>query len=1135
MNRVMLAFRSLRFYWRAHMGVLLGATLATAILVGALAVGDSVRESLRQLALSRLGSVQFVLNSQSRFFRTALADSISTVVSARVAPVILLRGTAANGDYRAGRIQVLGVDTRFWSLGPSLHPAPNTLPATQESVVLNDRLAGVLGVKVGEEVLLRVDKPSLLSRDAPLSTVTDSAVNLRIPVAAIVTDDGFGRFSLDANQIPPLNAYLPIEFLQRKIGLEGRANLLLIGARKDKPLTSAEATAALWNRWEFSDAGLEIRELPATGSAANSSGDVKQPFLELRTDRVFLDPFVGHAATVADPSAHGVLTYFVNELRVGERSTPYSTVAALRTDLVPKDMKPDEVLINSWLAEDLHAKPGDSLALKYWIVGPMRQLIEQTASFRIRAVLPLSGAANDPDLMPPIPGLADKKDCRDWEPGVPIDLKKIRDKDQKYWSLYKGTPKAFITLEAGQKIWNNRFGDLTAVRFPLAGASRTAIESRLKQAINPASLGLFFIPARDQALAASSPSFDFGQLFLGFSLFLIVAAILLTGLLFALGVEQRAEEVGILLAVGWTPGRVQRQLLVEGGLLALMAGIAGAGLAVFYTRATVYGLSTVWRGAVGNSVLQYHAEPATLVAGALSGILVALLAIWLVTRKQARGSARELLAGGAESESRLLAADSPVRQGSRPVQSRQRTKTGKGRRSVSLPLAVGAIGSALILVVAALSGGREHGAAYFFGAGALLLTGGLAACLALLTRMARGSSERLSIGILGVRNSARRMGRSLSAIGLLACGSFLVIAVGANRLDSHDGADKRSSGTGGFALYGETTLPVFQDMNTEEGREAFGLDAADLRDVRIVAMRLRQGDEASCLNLNRAVVPSLLGVQPEAFHSRGSFTFAQTMPNPNAARDPWSLLSQPSDDGTIPVIGDANTVEWSLGKSLGATLPYLDDRGNTLKLKIVGILANSVLQGHLIVSEENLVRHFPAQSGYQVFLMDVPKGKEAAVRKTMVRALEDVGMDVTSTTDRLAAFNAVENTYLSIFAMLGGLGLLLGSFGLGVVVLRNVLERRSELALLCAVGLRVSTVHWLVFSEHALLLSLGLIVGTLSALVAVLPALRTPGAEVPFLSLALTLGAVLASGFLWTWGATSLALRGPLLSVLRND
>jgi len=168
-------------------------------------------------------------------------------------------------------------------------------------------------------------------------------------------------------------------------------------------------------------------------------------------------------------------------------------------------------------------------------------------------------------------------------------------------------------------------------------------------------------------------------------------------------------------------------------------------------------------------------------------------------------------------------------------------------------------------------------------------------------------------------------------------------------------------------------------------------------------------------------------------------------------------------------------------------------------------------------------------------LIDAPGATREATRNALASALEDVGPELTPAPERLAAFNTVENTYLSIFAALGGLGLLLGSVGLGVVVLRNVLERRGELALLRAVGFRCGALQWLLFSEAALLLFLGLAAGGVSALVAVVPALLSPGSEVPAASLTLTLAAVLASGFLWTWGATALALRGPLLSALRNE
>jgi ABC-type antimicrobial peptide transport system permease subunit len=1097
-----LVARSLRFHWRAHLGVLLGGILGTAILVGALAVGDSVRESLRGMALARLGTVSLALNGGSRFFRAELAEDLSAELKAPVAPVILLRGTAASGggDARAGRVQVVGVTDAFWILGGG--PLPGGKTGEEGSVVLSDRLARKLRVRVGDEVLLRVDKPSLLSRDAPLSTVEDPSVALRLPVSRIVADAEFGRFSLEANQVPPFNAFVPLSLLQEKTGMKGRVNTLLAGGRPEAAIKPADATGALWKHWKLADASLELRELPSPR------------VLELRTDRIFIDPPTGQAAMRAVPGAQGVLTYFVNELRVRDRATPYSIVSGLEGEVIPPGMKDDEILINQWLADDLEAKPGDELKLTYFVAGPMREFIKRSSAFRIRAVVPIAGAAADRNLMPEFPGVADSENCRDWKPGIPVDLKKIRDKDEQYWHAYRGAPKAFLTLHAAQQLWSNRFGNLTAIRYPTGAQPAGTVQARIQAAINPASTGLFFIPVRDQALAAGRQAMDFGQLFLGFSLFLIVAALLLTALLFAFGVEQRAEEVGTLLALGFSSRRVQGLLLLEGGMLALIAAVVGAGAGVLYTQAMIRGLSTVWSGAVASSALQFHAEPGTLAGGAAAGFGVALLAIWLVTRRQARAPARELLSSGAEGEMQLLAPSS----------------SGK---AAGLPTAIAAVVGALFLLAGALTSGHDKAEGYFFGAGALLLLGGIAGCRALLFRMERAATvQRLTVGSLGVRNTARRRGRSLTAIGLLACGSFLVIGVGANRHDPNQDARRRSSGTGGFALYGESTLPVYQDLNSEEGREAFGLDAAALQGTALVPFRLREGDEASCLNLNRAQSPRLLGVQPDSLRQRSAFTFESTI---EKTKDGWSLLQRREADGAVPAVGDQNTVSWALGRSLGDRISYTDERGNTFQLHIVGVLANSVLQGSLLISEENFLQRFPSGSGYQVFLVDAPPAGAAAVNDTLTRALEDVGMDLAPAPERLAAFNSVENTYLSIFAVLGGLGLLLGSVGLGVVVLRHVLERRGELALLRAVGFRQAALHWLVFSEHSLLLVLGLLVGIVSALVAVLPALLSPGAQVPYLSLVLTLGAVFLSGFLWTWGATALALRGPLLSALRSE
>jgi len=149
--------------------------------------------------------------------------------------------------------------------------------------------------------------------------------------------------------------------------------------------------------------------------------------------------------------------------------------------------------------------------------------------------------------------------------------------------------------------------------------------------------------------------------------------------------------------------------------------------------------------------------------------------------------------------------------------------------------------------------------------------------------------------------------------------------------------------------------------------------------------------------------------------------------------------------------------------------------------------------------------------------------------------LRDFGMELTPARQRLAAFNAVENTYLSIFQLLGGLGLVLGSVGLGLVVLRNVLERRGELAMLRAVGLSRESLKQAVFYEHLGLMLCGLVCGVVAALVAVCPALKSPRAQVPYFSLMITVAAIAISGLLWIRIATAFALSGKLLDALRNE
>jgi hypothetical protein len=470
--------------------------------------------------------------------------------------------------------------------------------------------------------------------------------------------------------------------------------------------------------------------------------------------------------------------------------------------------------------------------------------------------------------------------------------------------------------------------------------------------------------------------------------------------------------------------------------------------------------------------------------------------------------------------------------------------------------AVGIVGWALVQ-------GESANAEAFFSAGALLLVAGLGWAAAWFGRLARDSGGApFTLGGLGMRGCARRRKRSLATVALLACGSFLIVSIGMFRLDADRDATKRTSGTGGFALIGEATMPVVQDLNTKSGREFFGLGAGDLEGVNVVPFRVRAGDEASCLNLNRAQRPRLLGVNPELL--AGRFTFASAAKGLDR-REGWGLLlargsrreqaltgksnvqsprskveqdrlaSAAGEMEEIPAIGDANSIEWALGKKIGDTVDYVDEHGRAFRLRLVGAVANSILQGSLLIDEAEFVKRFPNESGYRMFLIDAPSDSVPQVSATLSRALQDTGLELTPAAQRLNEFNAVQNTYLGTFQILGGLGLLLGSAGLGVVVLRNVFERRGELGLLVAVGFRRRLLHRLLLSEHGVLLGAGLGFGIAAAAVAVLPAILSPGTQLPYGSLALTLGAVLLNGLLWTWLATGYALRGNLLAALRNE
>jgi ABC-type antimicrobial peptide transport system permease subunit len=237
----------------------------------------------------------------------------------------------------------------------------------------------------------------------------------------------------------------------------------------------------------------------------------------------------------------------------------------------------------------------------------------------------------------------------------------------------------------------------------------------------------------------------------------------------------------------------------------------------------------------------------------------------------------------------------------------------------------------------------------------------------------------------------------------------------------------------------------------------------------------------------------------------------------------------------VPAIADQTVLTWGLGIGVGDALTYRNDRGETVRLRFVGGLADSIFQGNVIISEEAFRTHFPTIAGSRFFLVDVPQSAQEELSESLRRRLRTYGLTMTPAADRLAAFTVVQNTYLVVFLILGGLGVALGTLGLAAVLLRNVLETRPHLALLRAVGFPRGTVGRLVVTEHLFLLAAGLVLGVGSASAATLPRLLVPGYTIPLGLLGLVVALIGAGGLLGIVIAAAAALRGDLLPALRRE
>ena len=644
-----------------------------------------------------------------QFFRVELADEIQSSLDTpfeHATPAIIFPSVSleyqGEQTQRTRGVTVVGCTADFWDHASAGEFKSKPAIPGYDEIVLNQPLADELQVKVGDSVLVRLAETTSIAADSVLARqdeLTTSLANLE--VIEILPAQGLARFGLHPTQSSPLTAFVGLEVLQSALGEKGKCNAVVITGGKPDRAPSAEQFDKLRDAIEptLADIGIQLRHIRRTwyesgklpDDSSQDAPDTSQTayeYFSLSTDRMLFPDAADEALdeTMGELNALPVMTYSVNLMsKVGETSEekriPYSIVTAidqganlspLSIDGQTIELADNDIVLSSWAADDMGAKAGDEVTVTFYEPETTHGDVEESsATFRVAAIVSLTKPAKpydedgpalftspptiatDPDFTPTVEGVSDQDSIRNWDAPFPVDMDLIRDQDDDFWSEHRTTPKAFISLSAGRKLWGSRFGGTTSYRIPITDKTKEdELKNKIGEALKPSlsSLGFSLFEVKKDGLAASQGTTPFNLLFIGFSFFIIAAALMLVSLLFRLGMEQRSEELGIMLAQGIRPSKAASIFVGEGLATTLVACTVGVFAGVGYAWLMIAGLRSWWLDAVVTPFLEMHISPLTLLVGFLVGVLLAVATIGWAAWRMSGKTARQLIAGIWKSE-----------------------------------------------------------------------------------------------------------------------------------------------------------------------------------------------------------------------------------------------------------------------------------------------------------------------------------------------------------------------------------------------------------------------------------------------------------------------------------------------------
>ncbi len=1107
------AYRSARGHLKQGLTVALTASLATAVIAGALVVGDSMDAMVMTTATESLpgidGTLRAVQPVETGYFTRLFIypDWMDKVKKEALLLTVPAAVTCQRSGQRDGQVMLFGFSDTIYGMGSFYKNGDKrTANVGTGEVAINRYLADQAGVREGDRIALRVPNPSF-GGDFLFLFGEDSSVESTFKVRSIFDNTGLGRLDLEAKRTPSSSVFMNMDDAQDLLDVGQKVNAAVFQYKNRDIVGTDRETRFLSRSEELLDiiVGAESIELVIQPSPRGWS--------VVTSERIFLQGHLEPALGATTFSWSPTLTYFVDRLAgPNGADLSYSTVSGLD---FARDRKAFEdwrwngssprtepqsgtlqALVNNWTANQLGIDPGDTLTVDYTTVNDRYQLEKGSVDLVVVGIVDLAGKAYDPSLLPPIPGVHDAVSCLDWEAPFPMDLQTIEEEDVAYWNAYKGTPKVWMDLDTAKDLWSNPDGNWTSARYYPHGDTGNVSLDYFDDAVTASDAGISIHASRADALATSDPLAIFESMFLAFGAVLLLAGCLLEASAFANLARSRLREHATLRALGLDERGLIQVMLVEGTLWGGIAGIigviAGAGLGAGLVGA----LNTVWADAVEGTTIPLAIEGGSLWLALGLGLVVTLGTLFLSARKAARTTLSTALADRAGT---AVDVSPPI--------SRQ--------RAILLAL--------VLLIVPAVAGifirpsSDMGGMALFFIVGMLATLGGVLLAIPLLERI----ESRVKRGGLiapwrmGLKSLNRRPRRALMLVATFALVAFAVIGISwAGEIEIRYAGDLQADQTGGYDVLAETWVQVGGDLKDDPN--------APPGDWTVTPVRVVGHQGGTCSNLNARFPPRIMGL-PDEFIENVTVGFRNS--EVGGDRETWRSLTELTDDGHVPVVVDYNTLVWVYGGSIGDVYEVDGDRGRVFKMKVVAVMETSIFGGSFLTGIDMAMRVYPDSALYTYFLFDAGSAEPDKLAKELEEAYADLGLDARTTVEVVQENLAYELSFLRLFQAYLALGLIVGALGLGALAAREVQDRRREIGGMKALGWPKGKVWQTFLSEQIWIALTGVVVGIIGAAIAIVAvspawlgsvtAIYFPGGTIAILALAMVgaaaLGALLAA------------------------